>query len=128
MLRVSCVGGFCLLVELQRWRICDQRDYPVQFLHLKLKIEDFLRTKGQAAGGAKELWSKLLSSKKKSKLLSAQKAQCSFALPAALPRVLVPPAVWATPDFEQTAVTVLRFSCGTSLRCPRHPSFSDKCQ
>ena len=22
-------GGFCLLVELHRWRVCDQRGYPV---------------------------------------------------------------------------------------------------
>ena len=27
------MGGFCLLVELNRWRVCGQRGYPVYFIN-----------------------------------------------------------------------------------------------
>ena len=36
------MGGFCLLVELQRWRVCNQRGYPVYFeIYPALNNEDF---------------------------------------------------------------------------------------
>ena len=78
--------------------------------HPKLEFEAFLRTKGQTAGGAKELWTKLLVAQKNSgqSCCLQKEVWAFFADISFVQSSFVPPAVLPTPAFAQTAVTVLR--------------------
>ena len=79
---------------------------------------------GQTAGGAKELWSKLLVAQKKTLVQAGvfKKEVWAFCPDSSFDQSsFAPPAVWPIPTFEQTAVTVFRFSCAATLHCPLSP-------